>query len=46
MRRSNNGLQCSEDWETEEVLQSLKYDRVADVAAVTQRRTAEDPMFR
>ena len=33
-------------WETEEVLQRLKFDRVADVAVETQRRTAEDPMFR
>ena len=32
--------------ETEEVLQRLKFDRVADVAVETQRRTAEDPMFR
>ena len=32
--------------ETEEVLQRLKFDRVADVAVSQQRRTAEDPMFR
>ena len=32
--------------ETEEVLQRLKFNRVADIAVETQRRTAEDPMFR
>ena len=32
--------------ETEEVLQRLKFDRVAVVAVSQQRRTAEDPMFR
>ena len=33
-------------WDTEEVLQRLKFDRVAVVAVETQRRTAEDPMSR
>ena len=32
--------------ETEEVLQRLKFDRVADMAVESHRRTAEDPMFR
>ena len=32
--------------ETEEVLQRLKFDRVADVAVSQRRQTAEDPMFR
>ena len=32
--------------ETEKVFQRLKFDRVADVAVETQRRTAKDPMFR
>ena len=32
--------------ETKEVLQRLKFDRVADVAVSQQRQTAEDPMFK